>query len=128
MAYVPGTRNQASDALSRHLSGPRSPAILHLQDDVQSQSSNCHGEPSTPLESVHCSTCILQDGDGLPLALCSALSATLIGWEQLQITTTEDLMMQDLMAAIEEGPPSIQSYFNILGDLTIIDDVRCYGD
>ena len=41
-----------------------------------------------------------------------------------------------LMAAIEEGPPSakdllppsIQPYFNILGDLTIIDDVVCYGD
>ena len=133
MTYIPGARNQTSDALSRHPSGPRSPVRLHLQDDVQSPSSSCHGGPSTPPDTVHCA---LQEGDGLPVALCSALSATPIGWEQLQIATTEDPTMQDLMAAIEEGPPSarellppsIQSYFNILGDLTIIDDVVCYGD
>ena len=139
MAYIPGIRNQTSDALSRHPSGSRSPVRLHLQDDIQSPSSNCRGGPSTPPDTVHpvhCSTCTPQEGDGLPVALCSALSATPIGWEQLQITTTEDPTMQDLMAAIEEGPPSakdllppsIQAYFNILGDLTIIDDVVCYGD
>ena len=136
MAYIPGARNQTSDALSRHPSGPRSPVRLHLQDDIQSPSSSCHGGPSAPPDTVHCSTCTLQEGDGLPVALCSALSATPIGWEQLQVATTEDPTMQDLMAAIEEGPPSakdllppsIQAYFNILGDLTIIDDVVCYGD
>ena len=55
MAYIPGTRNQTNDALSRHPSGPRSPVRLHLQDDVQSPSSNCHGGPSTRPDTVHCS-------------------------------------------------------------------------
>ena len=48
MAYIPGARNQTSDALSRHPSGLRSPVRLHLQDDIQSSSSNCLAPHPTP--------------------------------------------------------------------------------
>ena len=123
MTYIPGVHNQTSDALSRHPSGSESPTRLHLQDDVI-------------LPSLSCSTNTPQEEDDLPEAECSAISVIPINWEGLQISTTEDPNMQDLMQVIEEGPPStkdmlplgIQPYWRIMADLSINNDVVCYGD
>ena len=129
MVYVPGTRNLASDALSRHPLGPRTQSRLHLQDDHQGPDNNCitlTGEIQTNQQS---------EEDGLQTALCSALSSSTIGWEQLQMVTIEDPALQDLVMAIEEGPPSskedlphcIQAYFTLWNSLSIVDDVVCYS-
>ena len=123
MTYTPGVHNQTSDALSRHPSGSESPTRLHLQDDVI-------------LPSLSCSTNTPQEEDDLPEAECSAISVIPINWEGLQISTTEDPNMQDLMQVIEEGPSStkdmlplgIQPYWRIMADLSINNDVVCYGD
>lgn len=133
MVYIPGTRNLTSDALSRNPSGTRNPQRLHLQDDTTDSRNNCPNEahvmeiqqpPHPPTEE-----------EGLQTAICSALSTTPVSWEQLQIATTEDQTIQDLMMAIEAGTPpskahlpqSIQPYFKLWDHLTIVDDVVCYG-
>ena len=135
MAYIPGARNLTSDALSRHPSGPRSPPRLHLQDDIQSPGVECRSSPTAASEELHHLHSTSPGGGDLRMAMCSALSTTPIGWEQLQTATTEDTALQDLMVAIEEGtpaskdllPPPIQSYFHMWNSLTIVDDVVCCG-
>ena len=41
MVYIPGARNQTSDALSRHPSGSRAPPQLHLPDDIPNPNHDC---------------------------------------------------------------------------------------
>ncbi len=123
MVYIPGTKNLTSDTLSRHPSGTRTPTRLHLPDDLTAPSPNC-------------STDTLSDDDGLPTAMCAAISATPINWEQLQTATMADQSLQDLMLVIEAGPPTkrnllpvgIQAYFPVITNLTIVNDVVCLGN
>ena len=133
MVYVPGTRNLASDALSRHPSGTKTPPRLHLQDDILGPDPSCPHEHHTTANEIQ--TNHQSEEGGLQTALCSALSSSTIGWEELQTATTEDPTLQDLMMAIEEGPPSskddlpqcIQAYYKIWDSLSTVDDVVCYG-
>ena len=133
MVYVPGTRNLASDALSRHPSGSRTPHRLHLQDDHQGPGKDCPNQSPTLTGEVQTSQ--QSEEGGLQTALCSALDSSTISWEQLQTATIEDPALQDLVMAIEEGTPSskedlphcIQAYFRLWNSLSIVDDVVCYG-
>ncbi len=128
MAYVPGAKNHTSDALSRHPTG-LSPQKLHLPDDQASPNPNCPGTSGGTTDT----TCAIQVDDGLPQAICGAISSIPISWEQLQTATTADPALQDLMFYIAEGPPSdrqalpatIQAYYPVLADMAIIDDVIC---
>ena len=133
MVYVPGTRNLASDALSRHPSGSRTPHRLHLQDDHHGPGKDCPNQSPTLTGEVQTSQ--QSEEGGLQTALCSALDSSTISWEQLQTATIEDPALQDLVMAIEEGTPSskedlphcIQAYFRLWNSLSIVDDVVCYG-
>ena len=131
MVYVPGTRNLASDALSRHPSGSRTPHRLHLQGDHQGPGKDCPNQ--SPTQTGEVQTSQQSEEGGLQTALCSALDSSTISWEQLQTATIEDPALQDLVMAIEEGTPSskedlphcIQAYFRLWNSLS--DDVVCYG-
>ncbi len=128
MVYVPGVKNLTSDALSRHPSGPKSPPRLHLQDDVP-QASDC---PDAATATV----AALEEVDHLEHALCSAIASIPISWEQLQAATAADPSMQELIFCVEAGisddksalPPSVQPYWNVLSDLSVVDDVVCLGE
>ena len=129
MVYIPGARNLTSDALSRHPSGARSPPRLHLPDDISNPNHDCPANHDSTVSAISVE-------DNLQLALCSAISSIPISWEQLQVATSSDPSLQDLMFCIEEGTPtdrsslpaSIQSYSTVLGDLSIVDDVICMGE
>ena len=131
MAYVPGAKNHTSDALSCHPTG-LSPQKLHLPDDQASPNPNCPGTSGGTTDT----TCAIQVDDGLPQAICGAISSIPISWEQLQTATTADPALQDLMFYIAEGPPSdrqalpatIPAYYLVLANMAIIDDVICLGE
>ncbi len=74
--------------------------------------------------------------DNLQNAMCAVISSIPIDWEQLQVATTSDPSLQDLMFCFEKGittdrssiPASIQAYWTVMGSLSIVDDVICMGD
>ncbi len=106
----------------RPLTPPRSPPRLHLPDDISNPNHDCPANHDSTVSSISVE-------DNLQLALCSAISSIPISWEQLQVATSSDPSLQDLMFCIEPTdrpslPASIQSYFRDL----IVDDVICMGE
>ena len=129
MLYIPGVRNQTSDALSRHPSGSQSPSQLRLPDDIPNPNHDCPADQDAAVAPISAI-------ENLQNAMCAAISSTPIDWEQLQIANTSDPSLQDLMFCIEEGittdrssiPASVQAYWTVMGSLSIVDDVICMGE
>ncbi len=74
MVYIPGVRNDTSDALSRHPSRTRTPPRLHLPDDIADPSPACPGSPRSSIADLQSDTYAPHDDDGLSTAVCMAIS------------------------------------------------------
>ena len=107
MMHVPGLKNRAPDALSRHPTGDPNPDKLHLPDDISYVSATT--------------------------ALASLQSIT---WDEVRVATTSDNDMQKLVGIIESGmpdnredlPPTLQVYHQHRDKLSTTDGVALYAD
>ena len=107
MQHVPGLKNRAPDALSRHPTGDPKPPQLHLPDDVSYISA------TTALRSLHSIT-----------------------WDEIREATTSDNDMKTLVDLIESGVPehrddlphNLQIYHQHREQLSTTDGVALYAD
>ena len=68
MVYIPGIRHKSADAISHHPTGPKTPEMLILPDDIATTSDSPTPPPPDPYQ---CSFLDHIPCDKLPFALCS---------------------------------------------------------
>ena len=135
VVYIPGRKNHASDALSRH---PVSPAAhLRLPDD-STASIYCSSLPPTMLASIRqahsCSVPRITES-----CTTNTLDSTLIesiSWDDVRSATSSDPSMVHLLDEIEDGfpgpksdlPPELRLYYQYRDKLTTFDGVVLYND
>ena len=126
MIHLPGVRNKAADAISRHPSKAPGEQI-HLPDDVATIHS-----PTTTFPSNHTSATA---DEGLQLAAVSSLSTfKAVTWDAVQQATNSDPTMLSLLKRIELGFPKqkidmleeLHQYFPHREHLWTIDGVILY--
>ena len=107
MIHVPGLKNRAPDALSRHPTGDPKPPLLTLPDDISYVSA------ASALNSLRSTT-----------------------WDEIRLETTSDADMKTLVEIIESGmteyrndlPPRLRIYHQHREHLSTTDGVALYGD
>ena len=107
MMHVPGLKNRAPDALSRHPTGNPNPDKRHLPDDIS-----------------------------YVLATTALASLQSITWDEVRVATTSDNDMQKMVGIIESGmpdnredlPPTLQVYHQHRDKLSTTDGVALYAD
>ena len=104
MLYIPGVRNNTSDALSRYPTGSHSPDKLSLPDVMSAP------PPKIPLALMAGLSVDQPDEEDLIVTLCSVMNSMVqITWQLLKEQTTTDETMQLLLQTIEEGFPEKQA-------------------
>lgn len=132
--YIPGRKNHASDALSRH---PVSPAVhLRLSDDSTTAIYSASSLPPVILASVR---------QAYPMPRITESCATntpdyaiieSISWDDIRSATSSDLSMVHLLNEIEDGfpgpksdlPAELRPYYQYRDKLTTFDGVVLYND
>lgn len=107
MLHVPGLKNRAPDALSRHPTGDPKPNQLILPDDIS------YVAATTALNALRSTT-----------------------WDEVRLATTSDVGMKTLVDIIESGmpelrenlPPNLQIYHQHREQLSTTDGVVMYKD
>ena len=141
MQHVPGAKNRAPDALSRHPSGNTVPRRLSLPEDVDYCTSQQSGTPTNFLHAIRCyeeeSTVDSVDEDILATAVY-AIQSNLrsITWDMIRKETASDPDMVELFSQIESGFPStreevktnIREYYRYHDSLYTLDGVVMYKD
>ncbi len=139
MHHVPGAKNRAPDALSRHPSGPTTPERLNLPEDVDA--CNIDQDLTSVLAAIRCNDEEVQedgvDQELLTTAVC-AIQSNLrsVTWDMIRKETASDLHMIELSAIIESGFPStrdavplqLREYFQFRDSLYILDGVVMYNN
>ncbi len=128
--HIPGPKNRASDALSRH---PVSPADhLQLADDMTAALYNTSSLPADILDSIRqahsTEVCIMNTHD-------NAIIET-ISWDDIRLATASDPSMVELLNAVEDGFPGTKSdlsegirpFHQYRNCLTSFDGVILYRD
>ena len=146
MIHIPGVRHRAADALSRHPTGPTSPELLTLPDDIAAAS-----EPSIPLPAGYAGHSFMASirSDEHPLTsfstttdsqlastATSALKTVAITWDRVRLETTSDQDMEALLHTIERGfpqfrhelPTTLHEYYQFRDHLYTVDGVILYKD
>ena len=127
ISYIPGARNKAADAVSRHPVG--APDELVLPDDLSPIYHDILASArASPPDSAD--TCLHSDADD-PVHLIQSVT-----WDSVRLATSSDDMMLTLVDFIEEGfptqrdqlPPAIQPYFKFRHELSCFDGVVLYKD
>ena len=131
MLYIPGVRNNTSDALSRYPTGSRK---LSLPDVMSAP------PPKIPLAlmaGLSVDQPDEEDEEDLIVTLCSVMNSMVqITWQLLKEQTTTDDTMQLLLQTIEEGfpqkqadtPKEIREYHIHRSHLCSTDGVAVYKD
>ena len=134
MAYIPGIRNQTSDALSRHPSDHRSDCTSRTTSSHQAATAVVGPAPHpTPCTLCTARPAHFKRGMVSP-SHCAApsqqhrLAGNSCKSPQQKTQRCRTSWQQSRRGRQAPKTYSHQAYFNILGDLTIIDDVVCYGD
>ena len=143
MVHIPGIKNRAPDALSRHPTGDHHPPKMILHDDIH----NLQDNTATP--SLHIPIQLIAGictddqphstriENQLQESLISSLHSThIVNWEQVQTATSSDDDMLLLLSAIEDGipemkhqlPPPIREYHQFRRHLYSSDGVVIYKD
>ena len=115
MVHIPGVKNRAPDALSRHPTGDHHPPKMVLHDDIHSIQDGTTIPPlriPTQLIAGICTDdqlCSLQTDNQLQESLTSSLHSThTVNWEQVQTATSSDDNMLLLLSTIEDGIPEFK--------------------
>ena len=146
IVHLPGRKNLASDALSRHPHGTPGTEKLLLPDDVHTISEehelvniNARTLRSHILTELRMDTqdvCSSLDSD-LTAATAHALDdMQAVTWDRVREATTSDPIMFELCQIIEDGlpqtkeeyPPLLREYFNFRDYLSTTDGVILYKD
>ena len=141
MVHVPGAKNKASDAISRHPTGAPHPPKMQLSDDI------FHISHITLLPDLNIPLQLIagthledqQSCDDLEDSLMHSVAAQLqdiktVDWNQVRAATNSDSDMLSLLSIIEEGmpdhrsqlPPPLRDYHQFREHLYSVDGVVIY--
>ena len=146
MVHIPGVKQKAADAVSRHPNGPNSPEKLHLPDDV-AIIGELNNAPTLDLYQQPLLTGIRHHdyssaaysstlNDRLTSSTSSILNSVAITWDTVKLATTSDPIMSKLVSTIETGfpdschnlPTELHKYFQFREHLYTVDGVALYKD
>ena len=143
MVHIPGVKNRAPDATSRHPTGDLTPPKMQLSDDVS------HISYLTPSPKFTSTLQLLagmhledqQPSDDMENLLIHSAAAQLkdiqtVDWNQVHIATNSDADMLSLLSIIEEGMPDhrcqlpshLRDYHQFREHLYSVDVVIIYKD
>ena len=143
MEHVPGIRNKAADAVSRHPTGPLNPDKLVPPDDIASYHDTNIPFPFTEnaqdiLSNIRCPESPPNPVTDTEIALSasSALGNVAITWDRVKLATASDTTMNQLISTIESGfpefrhelPQPLQEYFQFRDNLYTVDGVILYKE
>lgn len=146
MVYIPGVRNKAADTVSRHPTGPKTPEMLILPDDIAATSDSPTSPRPDPyqcsfLDHIRCdepplASCSLAIDDQLASSASSALHTIAVTWDRVRVATASGCDMVHLMSIIESGfpnfrhelPPALREYYQFRDHLYTVDSVILYKD
>ena len=109
MVHIPGVKNRASDAASRHPTSEPTPPKLQLSDDIF-YIFDTQSEDQLPSDDMEI------------FLMCSAAASLVdihtVDWNQVCLATSSDAYMLSLLSIIEEGipdhrhqlPPQLRDY------------------
>ena len=137
MVHIPGVRHKAADAVSRHPTGTTKPDLLVLPDDTAVATAamailpQLHTSGRSILAGIHHSepcpgTCSITIDDQLA---STALSTMAVTRERVQLATTSNEDMTQLIDIIENGfpefphelPPALWEYYQFRDHLYTVD-------
>ena len=133
VVYIPGRKNHASDALSRH---PVSPAAhLRLSDD-SSASIYSSSLPPTMLAYVRQAHSMPRITESCATNILDNTIIESISWDDIRSATSSDPSMVNLLDEIEDGfpgpksdlPAELRPYYQYRDKLTTFDGVVLYND
>lgn len=116
MIHIPGVKNRAPDAMSRHPTGPVNPDKMILSDDIGSIADIVTMPPlpipsqlmgGISLREIHSSG--IMEEELQATLICSLQHSTSITWDEVQTATAADETMGLLLATVEEGFPDLPS-------------------
>jgi hypothetical protein len=142
IVHIPGKKNLATDALSRHPTRPEDTAMLELPDDAHAALA-CKGD-DTPsckeilsmLRTEEADWSAAMDAEITAAAALSLEGMTAVTWDRIREATTSDPVMFSLLETIEDGmpdsqmllPPQLREYFTFREHLSTADGVVLYKD
>ena len=138
-----GVRHKAADAVSRHPTGPKTPEIRILPDDIATTSDSPTPPPPDAyqcsfLDHIRCdepplTSCSLAIDDQLASSVLRTLAVT---WDRVKVATASDRDMVHLMSIIDsafpnfrhELPPALREYYQFCDHLYTVDSIILYKD
>ena len=142
IVHIPGVRNKAPDALSRHPTGSTTPEQMILPDDIHAMEIQ-HPTRKPKIPTILMAGISMDDQDQdeedmdttLQESMLLALSSSSpITWAQVQAATLTDTETSLLLHTVEEGfpehrrelPAAIQAYFPLRHHIAANDGVATY--
>ena len=144
MVYIPGVRHKAANAVSRHPTGPKTPEMLILPDDIAATSDALTPPPPDPyrcsfLDHIRCeepplASRSLAIDDQLASSASSDLRFITVTWDRVKVATASERDMVYLMSIFESGfpnfrhelPPTLREYYQFRDHLNTVDGVILY--
>ena len=136
IVHVPGMRNKAADAVSRHPCGDKNPEKLDLPDDnafvVEHTPPSIHHDILTGIR-----TMVRDSKTTTAQTRLAALdSLRVITWDRVREATASDSALQSLTDFIDHGfppsrklmPPQLRVYYQLQDELSTTDGVALYKD
>ena len=131
-------KNKATDAFSRHPTGPAPKSPLHLPDDLSSLECSAHPTIHDALMSLRLDTPTHAEADeDIQCAITAAVqSLHVISFQEIKEATNSDPSMQKLVALVEQGfkgvnkadmPPEIQNFYQFRSGLYLFEGVILYN-
>ena len=134
VVYIPGRKNCASDALSRH---PVSPAAhLTLSDDSSAAIYSASSLPLTMLASIRQAYAMPRITESCATNILDNTIIESVSWDDIRSATSSVLSMVRLLNEIEDGfpgpksdlPAELRPYYQYRDKLTTFDGVILYND
>lgn len=146
MVHIPDVRHKATDAISRHPTGPTHPSLLTLPDDIATINQPTHLYQENLIQHPLLTnirtkespqdSCSFSIDHELVSAASSTHSTIAVTWERVKLATTSDPDLLALTTIIESGfpefqhplPPALQEYYRFRQHLHTVDGVILYKD